>query len=202
MKRKSQVGLASIFLILGFFINGSALAQQVQVLNPSFVKARDLWRELSASSLSPDEKAPYGRRFGSLAREQQSLWSLAGEVDRGQCKGQCVTAYNNRVIAWQSSLAAFNRDAHLALESTNLPRVGVWRIYGKFTQINVACRQMYVCVPAETIMHPPEMKIVSTPAQTVTGMCQADQSNPESCEHCTAERTPPTDRCEWHLERR
>jgi hypothetical protein len=197
----------AIFLVLSLLANGAVLAQEAQVLNSSYVEARDLWQQLSASSIPPDEKAPYGKRFGNLAEEQRNLWSLAGQVDRGQCLGQCETAYNNEVVAWESQLAAFNQDARVALQSTNLPRVGIWRKYGEWTQISVAgiqlfCQQTWVCGPAETFMAAPDMKVVGTPsAETVRKLCQAGHTDRE-CTDCPAEREQPEDRCEWHLEKR
>jgi hypothetical protein len=177
-------------------------AQEAQVLNPLFVEARELWHQLSASTLPPDVKAPYGKRFGELAQQQGVLWRLAGQADSGQCTGQCLSSYNGQIEVWEGRLQAFNHDARQALESSNLPRVGVWKTYGKWTHVNVACLQTYICVPSETMIAPSDTRIVSTPARTVTGVCQADRSDPESCGTCTAEFTPPDERCEWRLERR
>jgi len=196
---KTRVVAGTIFLVLSLLFN--IAAQAAQEPNPLFIEARNLWQQLSASSIASDTKAGFGRRFGDLARVQQQLWSLAGQVDSGACTDQCLDTYNDRVMAWQSNLESFNGDARLALESTSLPRTGVWTKYGKWTQVNVFCFQTYVCGPAETIMHGSDMKVVSTPAQTVKGMCQANASDP-GCSECTAALTTPTAPCEWHLEQR
>lgn len=197
---KTCITIGTIVLALSLTFN--ITVQAAQEPNPLFIEARNLWQQLSASSIDTDAKASYGKRFGDLARDQQQLWSLAGQVDSGQCMDGCMTSYNNQVIAWQSALAAFNRDAHMALESSNLPRIGVWTKYGKWAQINVGCRQIYACGPAETIMHGNDMIVVATPRQTVTGICQATRNDPEGCGECSATWTPPTDRCLWHLEKR
>lgn len=191
-----------IVLALVFLSNGVAQAGDAQQENPLFVEARNLWQQISASSLDNDVKAPYGKRFGDLAAEQQSLWSLAGQVDNGACTGRCLDNYNDRVLTWQSRLQSFSNDARIALESNNLPKIGVWTKYGQWTQLNMFCFQTYACGPVETIIHGNDMIVVSTPKQTVKGVCQATRSDPESCGECSATWNPPTDRCLWHLERR
>lgn len=194
---KIQPIVRTIVLALSLLVIETAHAAGAQQENPLFVEARSLWQQISNSSLDNSVKAPYGQRFGDLAAEQRSLWTLAGEVDSGACAERCLDNYNNRVLSWQSNLQSFNNDASMVL-----PKLGKWEKYGKWSQINVACRQVYICRPAETIMHGNDMIVVGTPAQTVTGVCHTNTSDPESCSECTATLTPPTERCLWHLEKR
>jgi hypothetical protein len=191
-----------IVLALVLLVNGVAQAGDAQQENPLFVEARNLWQQISASSLDNDTKAPYGKRFGDLAVEQRSLWSLAGQVDSGACTDQCLDNYNDRVLTWQSNLQSFNSDARTALESPGLPEAGVWKPFGEFTHGNLGiCRQTWACVPKGEVMHDPGMKIISPPMQTLTGYCSI-KDNPEDCGACSATWTPPADHCLWHLESR
>lgn len=192
----------TIVLAVSLLLIGAAQAEAAQQENPLYVEARNLWQQISESSLDNGAKAPYGKRFGDLAAEQRSLWSLAGQVDSGACADRCLDNYNNRVLTWQSNLEYFNRDARTALESPSLPEAGVWKpIYG-FTFNNFGqCRQVWDCAYKGEVMHDAGMKIVYTPRQTVKGFCSIT-NNPENCGACTATETPPTDRCLWHLERR
>ncbi len=115
-KHKAVLACAlALALALSLPLVTSGLAQEAQVLNPQFVEARGLWAKVGAAPLSSDIKAPLGERFGHLARMQQRLWSLAGQVDGGSCAGACVADYNREVIAWQGALGLFNRDAENAL---------------------------------------------------------------------------------------
>lgn len=118
MKRicKRKIGLAGTLAVtLTLLFVASGLAQRAQILNPLYVEARNWWAKVNAAPLPNDIKAPYGQRFGHLSREQQNLWSLAGQVDTGSCASACVTDYNRRVIAWQGSLRQFNHDAENVL---------------------------------------------------------------------------------------
>lgn len=108
-----------IVLALVLLSNGVAQAGDAQQENPLYVEARNLWQQISASSLDNGTKAPYGQRFGNLAAEQQSLWSLAGQVDSGACAGRCLDNYNNRVLTWQSNLQSFSNDARKVLDGNS-----------------------------------------------------------------------------------
>ncbi len=193
MKFPLRKVVLSLLLVLS---NTAVYGADAQRENPLYLEARSLWQELSSSTFDPSSKAQYGKRFGDLAQEQKQLWRLAGEVDRGQCAGGCLTSYNNRIVAWQSQLVQYSRDVQ-----RRLPRGGVWRTYGKWTKVPVqklVCHQTFVCVPAETIMRDRSSSIVSTPAKTVTGVCYV-KNDPTSCDGCTATSTPPQDRCFWYL---
>ncbi len=172
-----------------------------QVLNPLYVQARNLWQQMSASSIAVSTKAEYGRRFGDLANEQRRLWQLAAQVDARQCSGACLNSYNNSVVAWQANLAKFNGDIQNAL-ATLLPQPGKWQPYGDAIAMegdaSASCWQAWICVPAEQFMAAPNMKVVSTPVQRRHGVCSADSSNPKECGTCNFLDT--LGRCEWHLE--
>ena len=190
------------FFAIILFSNGPSIAQEAQVLNPQFIQARELWRQLGGSSVATDIKAEFGSRFGNLAREQQRLWSLAGQVDHGACTGGCLSAYNNSIDAWQLSLQRFDRDANEAMEMFQ-PRPGRWKEYGDWHQFNVRCFQKYVCVPNQTFVARSGTYVVSTPAdgKTQWGYCQVGKpGDPGGCGECRV--NPPTDRCEWHLKGR
>lgn len=96
-------------------LNAPVIKVQAQVLNPLYIRARELWGKVSAAALSNEIKAPLGQRFGDLSREQQALWGLAHQVDSGSCAGGCMTAYNARVAQWQGQLQLFNHDAGIVL---------------------------------------------------------------------------------------
>lgn len=108
--------VGTIVLALSLLLAGAAQAEDAQQENPLFVEARNLWQQISASSLDNGAKAPYGKRFGDLAAEQRSLWSLAGQVDSGACADQCLDSYNGRVMTWQSNLQSFSNDARKVLD--------------------------------------------------------------------------------------
>ena len=86
--------------------------------NPLFVEAKDILQQLNSSAL--DDKTGWAKRFHDLEQEQQLLWSVAEQVDSGQCTGSCVDLYNSRVVAWQSSLESFIHDARLVAEQIRL----------------------------------------------------------------------------------
>ncbi len=200
MKTKSSILLIMMAMTLLSLFPLGAWAKRAQTLNPLYVEARDLWQQLRAINRMPaNKKATYGQRFGALSKEQQALWSLAKQVDSRACKDQCLSSYNARVESWQSKLTVFNSEVHAIITSLNQTVAGKWVTIGKFTQLNVACHQTWACVPKEGNIHAPDTRIVSTPRQTITGMCQIT-SNPKSCGSCTATLTPPKDSCEWHLE--
>lgn len=90
-------------------------AVSVKIPNPRFVEAQDISRQLNSSTLN--DKSDWARRFHALEQEQQLLWSVAEQVDSGQCTGSCIDLYNSRVVAWQSSLESFIHDARLALRA-------------------------------------------------------------------------------------
>lgn len=88
---------------------------QAQQENPVFLQAQAIAAEVASSSLPDDVKAGLAQRFDALSAEQQSLWSLSGQVDSGQCTDACLDDYNNRVIAWQNTLLIFAGEASAAL---------------------------------------------------------------------------------------
>ena len=90
----------------------SATAQQQ---NPLFLQAQAIGEQVASSSAPGDVKAGFAQRFEALAAEQQNLWSLAGQVDSGQCADTCLDDYNSRVVAWQGSLVQFAAEASSAL---------------------------------------------------------------------------------------
>lgn len=188
------------FLSIVLSLSTSAWADGAQTPNPLYLQARDLWQRISASQMPTDQKAGFGKRFGDLAAEQRQLWSEAGAVDSGECSDQCLDSYNAEVEQWQADLTAFSNDAQAALDAPTLPEKGIWQTLGDFHQVNVGCFQVWVCVPAQQVMHDPAMKIVSEPAEkSVAGVCAATQDNAK-CGMCTASVTPPEDTCTWHLE--
>lgn len=94
---------------------GDALAQPAQTQNPLYMQASHLWGKVSNAPLSNEIKAPLGKRFGDLSREQRRLWAMAHQVDSGTCVNGCITAYNDGVEQWQWQLQQFNTDASNAL---------------------------------------------------------------------------------------
>lgn len=87
----------------------------VQTSNPLFVEVQDILKQLHSSTLN--DKAEWAKRFHDLEQEQKLLWSLAEQVDSGQCTGSCIDLYISRVVAWESSLQRFIHDARLILRA-------------------------------------------------------------------------------------
>lgn len=199
---KTRVIAGTMLLALSILFSMIGTSEGAQEPNPLFLEARNLWQQLSASRMPADEKATYGKRFGDLARVQRQLWDFAGQVDSGACADQCLDDYNNRVMYWQSDLETFNSDARSTLEASKQEK-GVWKPFGKFTHGNLGiCRQVWYCGPQGQIVRAPDMKIVATPMQTLTGFCSI-KDNPENCGECSASwGSGPEDSCEWHLEKR
>ena len=189
------------FLASALMLCMGAWADGAQTPNPLYLQARDLWQRISASQMPTDQKADFGKRFGDLAAEQRQLWSEAGAVDSGECADQCLENYNAEIEQWQSGLSAFSSDAQAALDAPSLPEKGTWSLYGQFTHINSVCRQTWTCGPSGQVMHDPDMLLVSTPAKTLTGVCQSSAADPtDPCAACTASWKAPDDVCLWHLE--
>lgn len=90
-------------------------AVSAKIPNPLLVEAQDISRQLNSSTLN--DKSEWDRRFHDLEQEQQLLWSLAEQVDSGQCIGSCIDLYNSRVVSWESSLQSFIHDARLTLRA-------------------------------------------------------------------------------------
>lgn len=104
---KTLIGI----IVLALSLPMAAFAEGAQEPNPLFLEASDLAEQLSASSLNDNVKTAFRVRFEGLQREQQYLWAFAGQVDSGQCTGNCINLYNSQVLAWQSKLRSFNDDA-------------------------------------------------------------------------------------------
>lgn len=123
---RKDIGLdkeSSVNDIVGTIVFGDAwgempVAESVRIPNPLFVEAKDIWQQLNSSTL--DDKTGWAKRFHDLEQEQQLLWSIAEQVDSGQCTGSCIDLYNSRVVAWQSSLENFIHDARLVAEQIRL----------------------------------------------------------------------------------
>jgi len=90
-------------------------AVSVRIPNPLLVEAQDISQQLNSSTLN--DKTEWVKRFHDLEHEQQLLWSLAEQVDSGQCIGTCIDLYYSRVVAWESNLQGFIHDARLTLRA-------------------------------------------------------------------------------------
>ncbi len=77
---------------------------------------------------------------------------------------------------------------------------GVWSPEQNFTQVNVACARVYTCGPAADILHDAETKLVPSAPKLVWGVCSAGSGATDSCNECGT--NPPSERCEWHLEKK
>lgn len=75
---------------------------------------------------------------------------------------------------------------------------GVWTPDDNFSQVNVACTRVYTCGPISSVMYGDDKKLVSTAPKIVWGVCSAGDGPVDSCNACLT--TPPTEKCEWHLE--
>lgn len=78
---------------------------QSQVLNPNFIKARDLYNQADTET-----QREMSSRWTQLQNEQKDLWRLAGEVDRLNAQNQpipWINNYNARILNWQAGLVDF-----------------------------------------------------------------------------------------------
>ncbi len=112
--RRFWLAAATIFSWLALGSGHGALAEAQQE-NPLFLQAQTIAAQVASSSMSEELKAGFAERIGTLSAEQQNLWSLAGQVDGGQCADACLDDYNNRIVAWQNALATFASEASAAL---------------------------------------------------------------------------------------
>jgi len=104
-------------LVLTLLLITATHAESAQEPNPLFLEASGLLEQLSASSLDDNVKTAFRKRFESLEQEQQELWTLAGQVDGGECQESCIELYNSRISAWESNLNSFNDDARRFLKN-------------------------------------------------------------------------------------
>jgi hypothetical protein len=77
---------------------------------------------------------------------------------------------------------------------------GMWSPDSQFAQANVACARKYTCGPSKDIMHGADTKIVSTPPKLVWGVCSAGTGPVDSCNVCNT--NPPTEQCEWTVQKK
>lgn len=88
----------------------------------------------------------------------------------------------------------------IAAASSVLADDGLWSASDDFAQVNLACFRVYTCGPASDIIYDENSRLVSTPPQTVWGVCSVGGGAIDSCNVCLT--NPPTRRCEWRLEPR
>lgn len=99
---------------------------------------------------------------------------------------------------WRKLLMAFGvLAASVALASAES---GVWTPASNFAQLNVACTRVYTCGPVGDVMRSADTRLVTTPPQTVWGVCAAGGGAIDSCNVCLT--NPPDEPCEWHIEPR
>lgn len=130
--RVAVVMLASLFAVIAY-------ADGAQQPNPLFVEASGLSQQLAASSLNDNARTAWARRFQGLEEVQQQLWSLAGQVDAGQCTDSCIDLYNSRVVAWQSSLQTFITDAKATLHAQQNTPESMYKCWGVCDRKHTAC---------------------------------------------------------------
>jgi hypothetical protein len=113
--RRLWMAVATIVSCLALGLGHGVRAGEAQQQNPLFLQAQAIAAQVASSSMSDELKTGFAERIGVLAAEQQNLWSLAGQVDGGQCADACLDDYNSRVVAWQNGLVAFASEASAAL---------------------------------------------------------------------------------------
>lgn len=114
---KILVVFGTIVLALSLLSNVTAQADDAKRDNPLWLEATNMLEELDMSSLNDNAKHYWHRRFNTLAEVQVSLSEWAGQVDRGQCKENCIDLYNSRIDQWESNLQRFNKDAAATLHA-------------------------------------------------------------------------------------
>jgi hypothetical protein len=114
---KTLLAVGTIVFTLSLLPNMAAQAADAQRPNPLFLEAKNLSQQLSVSALNDNAKNAWRRRFNDLEEVQKQLWDLAGQVDRGQCKENCIDLYNSRVRQWQTDLQSFIHDAKATLQA-------------------------------------------------------------------------------------
>lgn len=76
---------------------------------------------------------------------------------------------------------------------------GVW-VKGDWVQINIACRQIWHCVPKNDVIYAGDEVLVSTQSEGVMGVCSVGAGPVDSCNHCLSNQ--PESNCEWQIEKR
>ena len=74
---------------------------------------------------------------------------------------------------------------------------GQWVPDGQWTQTFAYCSQAWVCVPSQSIIHAPDMQVITTPRQSTIGSCNVGGGDVSSCNHCSA--APPDMACQVTL---
>ena len=100
-------------------------------------------------------------------------------------------------IRWENREVSMAEASELADELEPVP--GRWVEYGRFSQVNVACLQLYRCQPSGAVMRGQNSRIVTTPQESVWGACSTAGGDPEGCNVCISR--PPSRACTWHVER-
>ena len=85
-------------------------------------------------------------------------------------------------------------------EATVSAEPGTWLANSQFAQVNVACSRRYTCGPTKDILHSADTKIVSTAPKLVWGVCSAGTGPFDTCNVCNT--NPPTDKCEWSVQKK
>lgn len=77
---------------------------------------------------------------------------------------------------------------------------GVWSPDTNFAQVNSYCTRSYICGPREDILHSEDTKVIATSPKLVLGVCSAGGGPIDGCNVCNT--NPPTDKCEWNLQKK
>jgi hypothetical protein len=64
-------------------------------------------------------------------------------------------------------------------------RPGKW-VKGSFAQYNLWCTQAWQCVPSQNVLHSPQTRVETTPADSTQGVCNAAGGPADSCNVCSA----------------
>jgi hypothetical protein len=103
-----------VLFSVAFLAIASAVATakgEAQVLNPAFIRARDLYNQADAET-----RRQMLNHWIQLSNEQKELWRLAGDVDRLNAQRQPIPwlgSYNARIVSWQNDLGSFSASLQL-----------------------------------------------------------------------------------------
>lgn len=101
-------------------------------------------------------------------------------------------------ITWEKRTVTMSEASEIAKELE--PVNGTWFPWGKFSQINYSCRQIYICRPSHSVMYGSNLKLVTTPYEGAWGTCSSAGGDPTACDYCSS--VHPKIPCTWHLERK
>lgn len=89
---------------------------------------------------------------------------------------------------------------YIAFSNDAMAEKGIWVKGSSTAQANLACLAKWECRPEKDILYSADSKITATQPEYTVGVCNAAGGDIEGCNECSS--SPPTQPCEWKLEKK